>query len=56
MISFGINPFAWNKDKDISGTVGSLSLTRDDGSTFPVENLNDEIEVKILTYQYNKKP
>ncbi|XP_060741700.1 polycystin-1-like protein 2 [Tachysurus vachellii] len=47
MISFGINPYAWNKDKDISGKVGSLSLTRDDGSTFPVENLSEEIEILL---------
>lgn len=48
MVSFGMNPFAWNKDSDISGTVGSLSLTRDDGSAILVENLDEEIEVYIL--------
>lgn len=45
MMSFGINPYAWNKEEDISGTVGSLSLSRDDGSVIPVENLDEEIEV-----------
>ncbi|TTK78900.1 Polycystic kidney disease protein 1-like 2 [Bagarius yarrelli] len=45
MISFRINPFAWNKDNSIHGIVGSLSLSRDDGSNIPVENLDEEIEI-----------
>ncbi|KAB5558804.1 hypothetical protein PHYPO_G00021410 [Pangasianodon hypophthalmus] len=47
MMSFGTNPFAWNKDEDVSGTVGSLSLTRDDGTTIPVKNLDEEIEILL---------
>ncbi|KAM9460538.1 polycystin-1-like protein 2 [Clarias gariepinus] len=47
MMSFGINPYAWNKEVDISGTVGSLSLSSDDGSVIPVENLNEEIEILL---------
>lgn len=45
MMNFGKNPFAWNKDPDISGTVSSLSLTHDNGSAILVENLEEEIEV-----------
>lgn len=45
MMSFEKNPFVWNQDEEITGTVGSLSLTRDNGSVIPVENLDEEIEV-----------
>ncbi|XP_046713583.1 polycystic kidney disease protein 1-like 2 [Silurus meridionalis] len=47
MLSFGKNPFAWNKEEDISGTVASLSLSKDDGSTIQVENLDEEIEILL---------
>lgn len=44
MMSFEKNPYAW-KEENITGTVGSLSLTRVNGTVIPVENLPDEIEV-----------
>lgn len=43
-MSFKTNPFAW-KEENITGTVGSVSLTRMDGTVIPVENLPEEIEV-----------
>ncbi len=44
MMSFETNPYSW-KDENITGTVGSVSLTRMDGTVIPVENLPEEIEV-----------
>ncbi|XP_041863465.1 polycystic kidney disease protein 1-like 2 isoform X2 [Melanotaenia boesemani] len=46
MMSFEKNPYAW-KGGNITGTVGSLSLTRADGSVIPVENLAKEIEILL---------
>ncbi|XP_035388719.1 polycystic kidney disease protein 1-like 2 [Electrophorus electricus] len=56
MLSFGINPFSSNNGLPINGTVGSLSLTRENGSVIPVSNLNEEIEVllpKVEAVQVN---
>ncbi|XP_036441849.1 polycystic kidney disease protein 1-like 2 [Colossoma macropomum] len=47
MLSFGINPFSWSKGDPISGAVGGLSLTRENGSVIPVTNLREEIEVLL---------
>ncbi|XP_040894682.1 polycystic kidney disease protein 1-like 2 [Toxotes jaculatrix] len=44
MMSFEKNPYAW-KEENITGTVGSVSLTRVNGTVIPVENLPDEIEI-----------
>lgn len=44
-MSFDKNPYAWNKETDITRTVASLSLSNDNGSVIPVENLSEEIEV-----------
>lgn len=44
MMSFEKNPYSW-KEENITGTVGSISLTRVNGTVIPVENLPDEIEV-----------
>uniref|UniRef100_A0A3Q3SX52 Polycystin 1 like 2 n=1 Tax=Mastacembelus armatus TaxID=205130 RepID=A0A3Q3SX52_9TELE len=38
------NPYSWKED-NITGTVGSISLTRVNGTVIPVENLPEEIEV-----------
>ncbi|XP_034046435.1 polycystic kidney disease protein 1-like 2 [Thalassophryne amazonica] len=46
MMSFEKNPYSWNKDM-ITGTVGSVSLTRMNGSVIPVENLPSEIEILL---------
>lgn len=46
MTSFGINPFSWCEGDRISGSVGSLSLTKMNGSVITVANLTEEIEVK----------
>lgn len=47
MMSFETNPYSWKKD-NITGTVGSVSLTRMDGTVIPVENLPDEVEVRFI--------
>ncbi|XP_015245063.1 PREDICTED: polycystic kidney disease protein 1-like 2 [Cyprinodon variegatus] len=44
MLSLDINPFSWNEKGNISGLIGGLSLTRQDGSGIPVENLSEDIE------------
>ncbi|KAK2854028.1 hypothetical protein Q5P01_006689 [Channa striata] len=46
MMSFERNPYSW-KDGNITGTVGSMSLTRANGTVIPVENLPDEIEILL---------
>ncbi|KAL1007239.1 hypothetical protein UPYG_G00083860 [Umbra pygmaea] len=45
MLSFEKNPYSWREGGNISGAMGSLSLTREDGSVIPVENLSEEIEI-----------
>ncbi|XP_076879412.1 polycystin-1-like protein 2 [Brachyhypopomus gauderio] len=47
MLSFEQNPFSTNKGLPINGTVGSLSITRVNGSVIPVSNLNEEIEILL---------
>ncbi|XP_067257323.1 polycystin-1-like protein 2 [Chanodichthys erythropterus] len=47
MTSFGINPFSWSEGDRISGSVGSLSLTKMNGSVIPVANLTEEIEILL---------
>uniref|UniRef100_A0A3B4T5N8 Polycystic kidney disease protein 1-like 2 n=1 Tax=Seriola dumerili TaxID=41447 RepID=A0A3B4T5N8_SERDU len=44
MMSFEKNPYSW-KEGNITGTVGSVTLTRVNGTVIQVENLPDEIEV-----------
>lgn len=46
MMSFEKNPYSW-KEENITGTVGSVSLTRVNGNVIPVENLPEEIEVLL---------
>ncbi|KAF3686447.1 Polycystic kidney disease protein 1-like 2 PC1-like 2 protein Polycystin-1L2 Precursor [Channa argus] len=46
MMSFERNPYSW-KDGNITGTVGSMSLTRVNGTVIPIENLPDEIEILL---------
>lgn len=45
MLTLDKNPFAWNERGNISGRVGALSLTAQDGSLITVDNLNEDIEV-----------
>ncbi|XP_017212723.2 polycystin-1-like protein 2 isoform X1 [Danio rerio] len=45
MTSFDINPFSRCEGKQISGSVGSLSLTNINGSEISVANLTEEIEI-----------
>lgn len=47
MMSFETNPFSW-EEENITGTVGSVSLTRVNGTVIPVENLPDDIEVIVV--------
>ncbi|KAM4731296.1 polycystin-1-like protein 2 [Anableps anableps] len=47
MLSLDKNPFSWNKKGNISGLIGGLSLTRQDGSIIPVENLSEDIEILL---------
>uniref|UniRef100_A0A3B3B6G3 Polycystic kidney disease 1 like 2a n=1 Tax=Oryzias melastigma TaxID=30732 RepID=A0A3B3B6G3_ORYME len=44
MMSFEKNPYSY-MEENITGTVGSLSLTRANGTEIPVENLPEEIEI-----------
>uniref|UniRef100_A0A8C4HVJ1 Polycystic kidney disease protein 1-like 2 n=1 Tax=Dicentrarchus labrax TaxID=13489 RepID=A0A8C4HVJ1_DICLA len=46
MMSFETNPYSW-KEENITGTVGSISLTRVNGTVIPVENLPEEIEILL---------
>ncbi|XP_078480345.1 LOW QUALITY PROTEIN: polycystin-1-like protein 2, partial [Lampetra planeri] len=46
MMSFERNPYSWKED-NITGTVGSVTLTRVNGSIIPVHNLSDEIEILL---------
>uniref|UniRef100_UPI0037E779AE polycystin-1-like protein 2 n=1 Tax=Semicossyphus pulcher TaxID=241346 RepID=UPI0037E779AE len=45
MLSLDKNPFSWNEKGNISGLIGSLSLTTIDGSKIPVEDLSDNVEI-----------
>jgi len=45
MMSFERNPYPDNEDR-ITGTVGSVSLTKLDGTTIPMDNLPNEIVVR----------
>ncbi|XP_072516546.1 polycystin-1-like protein 2 [Salminus brasiliensis] len=47
ILSFRMNPFTWSKADAISGTVGGLTLTRENGSVIPVTNLDEEIEILL---------
>ncbi|CAG5856045.1 unnamed protein product [Menidia menidia] len=46
MMTFEKNPYSW-KEENITGAVGSLSLTRANGTVIPVENLPEEIEILL---------
>nr|XP_020466514.1 polycystic kidney disease protein 1-like 2 [Monopterus albus] len=46
MMSFEKNPYSW-KEENITGTVGSVSLTRVNGTVIPVHNLPEEIEILL---------
>ncbi|KAJ3593029.1 hypothetical protein NHX12_005367 [Muraenolepis orangiensis] len=46
MMSFERNPYP-DKEANITGTVGSVSLTKLDGTSIPVENLPNEIEILL---------
>uniref|UniRef100_A0A3P9A4W2 Polycystic kidney disease 1 like 2a n=1 Tax=Esox lucius TaxID=8010 RepID=A0A3P9A4W2_ESOLU len=39
------NPYSWREGGNITGAMGSLSLTREDGSVITVENLSEEIQI-----------
>ncbi|XP_028980855.2 polycystic kidney disease protein 1-like 2 [Esox lucius] len=45
MLSFEKNPYSWREGGNITGAMGSLSLTREDGSVITVENLSEEIQI-----------
>lgn len=45
MLSLAKNPFSWKDGGNISGLIGSLSLTTPGGSNIPVEELSKDIEV-----------
>ncbi|XP_071766137.2 polycystin-1-like protein 2 [Centroberyx gerrardi] len=46
MMSFEKNPYSWSKE-NITGAVGSVSLTRANGTVVPIENLPNEIEILL---------
>ncbi|XP_024275138.1 polycystic kidney disease protein 1-like 2 [Oncorhynchus tshawytscha] len=47
MLSFEKNPYSWSEGGNISGAMASVTLTRQDGSAIPVENLSEEIEILL---------
>ncbi|XP_065818468.1 polycystin-1-like protein 2 [Labrus bergylta] len=47
MLSLDKNPFSWNERGNISGLIGTLSLTTTDGSKIPMESLSDDIEIYL---------
>ncbi|KAM3607032.1 uncharacterized protein V6R79_000867 [Siganus canaliculatus] len=47
MRSLDKNPFSWNKRGNISGTIGALSLTTKAGSSIPVKDLSEDIEIML---------
>ncbi|KAM9346888.1 polycystin-1-like protein 2 [Symphorus nematophorus] len=47
MLSLDKNPFSWNERGNVSGLIGALSLTTKDGSSIPVENLSEDIEILL---------
>ncbi|XP_071328687.1 polycystin-1-like protein 2 [Trachinotus anak] len=47
MLSLDTNPFSWSERGNISGLIGSLSLTTRDGSSIHVENLSEDIEILL---------
>ena len=55
MLNLDKNPFSWNERGDISSLIGSLSLTTKDGSSIPVENLSEDIEVSVTSVQHMKR-
>uniref|UniRef100_A0AAZ3R941 Polycystic kidney disease 1 like 2a n=1 Tax=Oncorhynchus tshawytscha TaxID=74940 RepID=A0AAZ3R941_ONCTS len=44
---FEKNPYSWSEGGNISGAMASVTLTRQDGSAIPVENLSEEIEILL---------
>uniref|UniRef100_A0A667YRT0 Polycystic kidney disease 1 like 2a n=1 Tax=Myripristis murdjan TaxID=586833 RepID=A0A667YRT0_9TELE len=47
MLNLKKNPFSWSGSGNISGLVGALSLTREDGSNIPVGNLTEDVEILL---------
>ncbi|KAK2839552.1 hypothetical protein Q5P01_013292 [Channa striata] len=47
MLSLKRSPFSWNGRGNISGPIGGLSLTTEDGSGIPVKNLTENIEILL---------
>lgn len=54
MLSLAKNPFSWKDGRNISGLIGSLSLTTPGGSNIPVEELSEDIEVSSAQLFYNE--
>lgn len=54
MLTLEQNPFCWNKRGSISGKIGAVSLTREDGSIIPVENLSENIKVSARLCHFPK--
>ncbi|XP_055361208.1 polycystic kidney disease protein 1-like 2 [Betta splendens] len=47
MLSLKNNPFSWNGNGNISGSIGGLTLTTAQNSRIPVENLTEDIEILL---------
>nr|XP_043906417.1 polycystic kidney disease protein 1-like 2 [Solea senegalensis] len=47
MLVLGENLFAWNKGGNISGQIGDLTLTRQNGSIINVGNLSEDVEILL---------
>lgn len=46
MVSFSVNPFSSRNTFEMTGSVGGLSLSSTNGSTIPLKDLTEYIEVK----------
>ncbi|XP_062327812.1 polycystin-1-like protein 2 [Osmerus eperlanus] len=47
MLSLANNPFSWSQAGNISGVVGSMSISKENGSVIPIENFAEEIEILL---------
>ena len=52
MLSLANNPFSWSQAGNISGVVGSLSISKENGLVIPIENLAEEIEVRAIRHVF----
>ncbi|KAM8857141.1 polycystin-1-like protein 2 [Synchiropus picturatus] len=47
VLSFSKNVFSWNKRGNISGVIGSLTMTTKNGTVLPLRDLKEDIEIRL---------